>query len=163
MLGVSFHPSISAEKLREKIAAFQAETPETQQGTVTDAPIETQNEKLMRVQAECEKLVRIRLTCMNPMKKEWDGEIITAGNALGTYKKFIPYAAEDGWHVPNIIYQVLKERQCQVFYTDKTKNGVSVRRGKLIREFAIEVLDPLTKEELNDLAKVQALAAGVAV
>ena len=41
---------------------------------------------------------------MNPTKKEWEGEIITVSNALVavTVKKYIPFAAEDGWHVPQI-------------------------------------------------------------
>ena len=111
---------------------------------------------------EATKLVRIRVTCMNPAKKEWEGEIITVGNAgVGTYKKYIPFNADEGWHVPNIIYQALQERQCQVFVSSKTKNGVTIRQGKLIKEFAIEVLPPLTEEELKDLAQRQAMAKSI--
>ena len=99
---------------------------------------------------------------MNPNKKEWEGEIITAGNAgVGTFKKYIPFNADEGWHVPNIIYQVLKGRECQVFSTVTGPRGNKFRKGKLIKEFAIEVLPPLTEDELKDLAQRQAMAKSV--
>ena len=98
---------------------------------------------------------------MNPAKAEWDGEIFVAGNSLiGSIKKFVPFNADDGWHVPNIILQMLRERQCQIFVTEKDSRGNKIRKGKLIREFAIEVLEPLTEEELHDLAQRQAMAKG---
>lgn len=108
---------------------------------------------------EATKLVRIRVTCMNPAKKEWEGEIFTVGNSvIGTHKRFVPFNADEGWHVPQIMLDMIKNRECQVFITEKSKHGVSVRRGKLIKEFAVEVLPPLTEEELKDLAQRQAMA-----
>ena len=48
---------------------------------------------------------------MNPAKKEWTGEIMTVGNrVIGSVKKFIPFNADDGWHVPYIMYEQLRER-----------------------------------------------------
>ena len=108
------------------------------------------------------KLVRVRITCMNPTKKEWEGEIVTVSNALvGTVKKYIPFSAEDGWHVPQIILNFLKEREYQHFYIAKDDRGNKVPKGKNMKEFAIEVLPPLTKKELEDLANRQAMAGGV--
>ena len=98
---------------------------------------------------------------MNPAKKEWEGEIITvANNAVGTVKRYVPFNTEDGWHVEHILLEQLRERQCQIFVTEKDSRGNKVRKGKLIREFAIEVLDPLTEEELAELAQRQAMAKG---
>ena len=164
LLGVKFHPSISLEKLREKVNA--AVTSEGEVEEVTNTPSETKEEtigeKRKRLKAEALKLVRIRLTCLNPAKKEWEGEIITVGNSLiGSVKKFVPFNADDGWHVPHVIYQQLKERQCQIFYTATDARGNKVRKGKLIKEFAIEVLPPLTKEELDELARRQAMAKAI--
>ena len=163
-LGISYHPSIGADKLREKINAALAEADPTQ-ATEDTGPAregETRNQRVRRLRDEASKLVRIRVTCMNPNKKEWEGEIITAGNAgVGTYKKYVPFNADEGWHVPNIIYQVLKNRECQVFYTVTGPRGNKFRKGKLIKEFAIEVLPPLTEEELKDLAQRQAMAKSV--
>lgn len=164
LLGISYHPSIGVEKLREKLAAAMEDGAEEaeNEGTTIGAPVETEAQKRLRLMKEATKLVRIRVTCMNPAKKEWEGEIITVGNAaVGTYKKYIPFNADEGWHVPNIIYQALQERQCQVFVSTKTKNGVTIRQGKLIKEFAIEVLPPLAEKELKDLAQRQAMAKSV--
>lgn len=161
-LNLSYHPSIGLEKLREKVAAALADAPAP---TVVAAPVaaepvvETEPMRLRRIKREALALVRIRLTCMNPAKKDWDGEIITSGNSLiGTVAKFVPFNAEAGWHVPHIIYEQLVARQCQIFVERKLANGARVREGKLIREFAIEVLPSLTETELHDLAQRQAMA-----
>lgn len=166
LLGVKFHPSISLEKLREKVNAAVtsdgAAASEEGAKASKEPKQETIGEKRKRLKAEALKLVRIRLTCLNPAKKEWDGEIITVGNSLiGSVKKFVPFNADDGWHVPHVIYQQLKERQCQIFYTATDARGNKVRKGKLIKEFAIEVLPPLTKEELDELARRQAMAKAI--
>ena len=164
-LGVKFHPSISADKLREKIKAAQAEgegqagsdEPKVATGTDEESPAA----KKLRLKREGLKLVRVRITCMNPTKKEWEGEIFTvSNNTVGTVKRYVPYNAEDGWHVEQILLNQLRERQCQIFVTEKDSRGNKIRKGKLIREFAIEVLDPLTEEELHDLAQRQAMAKG---
>ena len=166
LLGVKFHPSISLEKLREKVnAAVTSDGAATSEEVAKDPAEpkqETIGEKRKRLKTEALKLVRIRLTCMNPAKKEWEGEIITVGNSLiGSVKKFVPFNADDGWHVPHVIYQQLKERQCQIFYTATDARGNKVRKGKLIKEFATEVLPPLTKEELDELARRQAMAKAI--
>lgn len=165
-LGVKFHPSISADKLREKIKAAQAEgegqagSDEPKVATGTDE--ESAAAKKLRLKREGLKLVRVRITCMNPTKKEWEGEIFTvSNNAVGTVKRYVPYNVEEGWHVEQILLNQLRERQCQIFVTEKDSRGNKIRKGKLIREFAIEVLDPLTEEELADLAQRQAMAKGL--
>ena len=165
-LGVSFHPSIKLEKLRDKInAKLEGDAEEEAEEVVVAAGVpksETQSELRLRKRKEASELVRIRVTCMNPAKKEWDGEIITTGNsAVGTFKKYVPYNNEDGWHVPRIIYNQLLERKCQIFVTDKDGRGNKVRKGKMIREFAIEVLPQLTAAELRDLAQRQAMAKAI--
>jgi hypothetical protein len=166
LLGITYHPSIGLDKLRAKVqAAMDSSAPPADEDEAAAAPVpasETPLEKRKRLIAEATKLVRIRLTCMNPLKKEWDGEIITVGNAaVGSLKKFIPFNAEDGWHVPHMMYEHLRDRQCQTFYTVTDSRGNKSRRGKLIREFAIEVLPPLSQEELTELARRQAMSHAV--
>jgi len=105
---------------------------------------------------EAKQLVRIRLTCMDPNKKEWDGEIITVQNKkVGTLRKYIPFNNENGYHVPKMILNVLKTKQCQVFHT-VVRNGVKVRQGKLVPAYAIQELPPITKDELKAIATRQA-------
>lgn len=165
MMGISYHPSIGLEKLREKVNAAVAGDAEKQETPVEQpaaAGAETESQRIKRLKEDAHKLVRVRITCMNPAKTEWPGEIISVGNAVvGSVSKFIPFNAEEGWHVPNIILQHMKERMCQVFTTITDSRGNKTRKGKLIREFAIELLDPLTPEELHDLAQRQAMANSV--
>ena len=157
VLGIQFHPSIGLERLREKVNAVV-----TGAGSNDDAPAvkaDSESAKRNKLYEDAMRLVRIRVTCMNPAKSEWIGEIFTVANAVvGTVKKYVPFNSDEGWHVPNILYQMLKERQCQTFVSGKAKNGVMTRQSKLIKEFAIEVLDPLTEEELKELARRQAVA-----
>lgn len=160
LLGLSYHPSIGVEKLREKVNAALANTKSSDNGVI---PVEDEASERARLMEEAAKLVRIRVTCMNPAKKEWSGEIIAVGNSVvGTHKKFVPFNADEGWHVPNIIYQHIVSRECQVFVTVRDERGNTHRKGKLIKEFAVEVLPPLTTEELAELARRQAMAAGSA-
>lgn len=165
LLGISYHPSIGVDKLREKVnaAVTATEDPVPEAKEETEAPKETEAAKRLRLRNEAAALVRIRLTCMNPNKKEWDGEIITAGNAgVGTFKKFIPFnGADEGWHVPAIILKQLQQRECQIFVTERDARGNKSRKGKLIKEFAIEVMQPLTQEELDDLARRQAMSHAI--
>lgn len=162
MLGIDFHPSIGLAKLREKVnAAVAGEEDAKPDAPEAEEKAETEGQKRLRAMNDALKLVRIRVTCMNPAKAEWPGEIFTVANSLvGSVKKYVPFNVDDGWHVPNILLQMLKERQCQIFVNGKTKHGVTVRQGKLIREFAIEVLPDLTEAELKDLAQRQVMAGG---
>lgn len=168
-MGLTFHPSIGIEKLKLKVAnrleGAEAQAEESKVSTpittsvVAEKRAETQNEMHARLRKEAGRLVRIRVSCMNPNKKEYEGDIFTVSNSIvGTYKKYVPYNNEDGWHVPNIIFEHLKERQCQIFYTAKGPRGNKIRKGKLIKEFAIEVLPPLTRTEMEELATKQAMS-----
>lgn len=189
LLGIQFHPAIGLDKLRDKVqiklregtdeeiiakrtpAAEVAEeeivvdaTPEellagylASQAQLTPAQLRNQSIK------DANKLIRIRVTCMNPNKRDWAGEVITVANSVvGTFKKFIPFGASEGWHVPHIIYQALKERKCQVFVNGKDASGNPSKRSMLIAEFGIEVLPPLTVEEIQELGQRQLMAAGSA-
>jgi hypothetical protein len=181
-LGISFHPSIGEIALQEKIDAVL--NPKLPEETTTTSEVITgvdpeltteeiiagyQNSKLEGLSdgqkrsiaiKEANRLVRIRITCMNPNKKDSKGEIISVSNSvIGTFKKFIPFNLDAGYHVPHVIYQALKERMCQIWVNTPDCKS---KRGQLIREFAIEVLDPLTEDELKELAQRQLMASGSA-
>lgn len=171
LLGIKYHPSIGVDKLRDKVLSKMnnedvsdvddEDVSTTGEATTIAVKRESLAQERLRISDEANALIRIRLTCMNPAKKEWEGEIFTVGNAVvGSIKKYVPFNAEDGWHVPAIMLQMLRDKQCQIFTTSKTKNGVSIRQGKLIKEFNIEILPPLTKTEIDELARRQAMAAG---
>lgn len=167
ILGVSHHPSIGVNKLRVKVRkAMSDDLPKIPQETISKNAIplkETKLQRVTRLRKEASLLVRIRVTCMNPDKREWSGEIFTASNSVvGTYKKYVPFNNDEGWHVPQIIVNMIKERKCQVFRNEKDINGRKVMRGKLIDEFAIDIMPSLTSEEVNELARKQAMSGSIA-
>lgn len=181
-MNIAFHPSISLEKLREKVnAAVTTDGPVAPDadddkatgpvaGSKQDPALEpeikeeTELEKLRRMRRDQTRLVRVRMTCLNPNKKDIEGEIISVGNnVVGTIKKYVPFTgADEGWHIPFIMYEVLRDRVCQIFVRERTgPAGTPVMRSKTIKEFAIEVLPDLTQEELDELARRQAMAGSV--
>lgn len=154
-LGIKYHPSIGVEKLREKVNE-KLEGGESKE----EAPAnETSNAKRLRKRREAEELVRVQITCMNPNKREWDGEMFTASNAVaGTHKKFVPFNVP--WHVPRIILNQIKQRKCQVFVTRRDERGEKRREGQQITEFNVAELPALSEAELKELGQRQAMAAG---
>ena len=162
LMGVDYHPSIGLDKLRSKIAAAIAGTPVDEPSKPKVAEVETEGAERFRKRKEANELIRIRVACMNPAKKEWEGELFSAGNSLvGTFTKYVPFNVDDGWHVPRIIYNQLVQRQCQIFVSIKDSRGNTTRQGKLIKEFAIDVLPNLTPEELQELAQRQAMSKSI--
>ena len=174
MMGIKYRHNTSAEKLRAQINNAKEGIKEgsSLEGDSDIKPLQSESkayltekefkdEEFRLRKSNAGKLVRVRVTCMNPAKKEWDGEIISVGSAkLGTFKKFVKFNAEDGWHIPHIIFEYLKEKKCSIFHTVTDQTGQKVRKAKLVNEYSIEVLSPLTDAELKDLAQRQAMEAG---
>jgi hypothetical protein len=173
MMGIKYHHNAGVEKLKTLInlklegkegGDIKEDRTDYPKNTKVEVLTEEEFQKLSMKERKRNvgSLIRIRVTCMNPNKKSWEGEIISVGSAkLGTYKKFVPFNAEDGWHVPYIIYEALKERKCSIFTTSKDEKGRPVQKSKLIPEFSIEVLPPLTKKELEELARKQAMSGSI--
>lgn len=113
-----------------------------------------QQEKLRKEQL---KLVRVVVNNLDPNKREWEGEIFTVSNDLiGTVKKYIPFNHQVGWHIPQIMLNVIKDKKCQIFSSRKSSvTGITVHTTKSANAYGIEVLPPLTPSELEKLAKQQ--------
>lgn len=118
-----------------------------------------------QLHADYMRLVRVRITNLNPSKKDLNGEIYTFANEfLGTVRKFVPYgeATENGYHIPYCIYLQLEERRFLQISTKKNQrtNTPEVKTG-WAREFALEILPQLTEEELAELAAQQAASGSI--
>lgn len=162
LLGIRYHANITEEKLREKVREAMKDSDEVTESSSESVSL-TKEQMIAEKRKAAGVLVRINAVCMNPNKKNWTGEYISAGNSqVGTFKKFVQFNTPDGWHVPQIILNVLQERKCQVFFNTTTASGKKIRKGKLIKEFSIEILPPLTEVELKDLATKQAMANSLA-
>lgn len=154
-LGITYHPSIGVDKLREKVAERLANANENRTATPSGAVVNDRKAAYDNAM----KLVRIRLTCMDPAKNEWPGEIITVSNdVVGNIKKYIPLREEfyvDGYHVPNIIYMFLRDRKYSAIKTVETPKGPKVTAIQA-NSYSIDVLPQLTEKELDKLKLKQA-------
>lgn len=170
LMGIDFHPNIGVDKLRERVAEKLA-SPKDDPAPTSAAPAgtavsatEIKAFQIHEMRKAANKLVRVSIACMDPKKKEWEGETFSCGNSVvPTMKKYVPFNVE--YHIPQMMLTMIEERQCQIFYTARVMQaGVmhKVRRGKLIKEFAVSKLDALTEAELQALAQRQLMAAGQA-
>ena len=104
--------------------------------------------------AEANKLIRVIVRSNNPLKRDHAGDIFTVGNRKlnngKAIKKYIPYNNEEGWFIPNILYEHLLAAECQIF-KKAVRNGQEFMEPQNIKAFNVEVLDPLTKEEIEKL------------
>ena len=187
MLGVKYHHRAGIEKIQQLIDDHlmaqntgenelpdpaaeasirkEAKTPEIPGYPDPVVPLteaEYKKEALREAKAKVGALMRVRVTCMDPHKKNWPGEIISVGSAkLGTFKRYVPFDTEEPWHIPKIIYDVLEERMCSVPIKKKDARGHKTTAYKQVKAYAITVEEPLTPEEIKELARKQAMAGGL--
>ena len=175
-MGITFSNNISLETLRKRISDKMEgkEEPEVNPLTgdveiaaITSAPKKLdakQNALALRkmMQRDQMKLVRVRITNMDPKKKDLPGEIWTVSNEyLGNVRKMIPYGeqTDDGFHIPYCLFRLLQSKRFLHIRTVKDRvTGVERQEKQWVKEFSLDVLPDLTKEELARLAAAQAAA-----
>lgn len=176
-MGITYSNNITVEKLKEKIqekrdainnaSTSTASTDSAAESTKVNPLASPNAEELPEkpltlrqyLQAEQMKLVRCRITCMDPKKADLTGEIFTVANEyLGTVRKFVPFGeiTDNGYHIPYCIYQMMLGREFLQIRTVKKSGGRQETKTAYVREFSIDVLPDLTKEELTRLANMQA-------
>ena len=165
-MGVSYHPSIGLEKLREKMDEVDTALKPVADPVSEDvpAPVEKQvkkeslKNKTQSAKERAMKLVRIRLACMDPSKQGLPGEIFSTGNKYtGRIKKYVPYDTD--WHVPSMLLKMIQARKTQIFVKKKerTDSGamVEITKGKTVKAYSVELLPDLTEKELKELGQRQ--------
>lgn len=175
IMGITFSNNIGLEALRQKIEAKMSGDADPDDATPAaplvdpSAPVARTNGKTPTIRqylmANEMKLVRLRIANLDPKKKDMPGDFFTVANEhLGTVTKYVPFgeATDDGYHVPHCIYKMLKAKKFLNIrtYTDKSNGNAIKVEQRWANEFALEVLPPLTQEELAKLAAAQAAAAG---
>ena len=175
-MGIPFSNNISLETLRKRISDKMEgkNVPEVNPlagdaeiAAITLAPAKLdakQNALALRkmMQREQMKLVRVRITNMDPKKKDLPGEIWTVSNEyLGNVRKMIPYGeqTDEGFHIPYCLFRLLQSKRFLHIRTVKDRvTGVERQEKQWVKEFSLDVLPDLTKEELARLAAAQAAA-----
>lgn len=179
LMGLEFSNNIGLDTLKAKVAAKLAEADKPAAkieaavpaqvnaltGEVPEAPVKKLTLRQYMLQEQT-KLVRLRITNLDPKKKDLPGEIFTVANeSLGTIRKYVPFgeATDDGYHVPFCIYTMMKARvflNIRTFKDKKNNNQIKIEQN-WAREFSLEVLPPLTEDERLALAAAQAAAGGL--
>lgn len=177
MMGVVFSNNIGIDALKQKIQdKMDGKVPEVEATSKPPAQLrdpsipapKNKGPQTLREQIRHEnlRLIRLRITNMDPKKKDLPGEIFTVANEyLGTIRKFIPFGevTENGYHVPYCIYKMMKRRKflnIRTYKDRKNHNQIKIEQS-WAQEFALEVLPPLTQTELDRLAASQSAAGGV--
>ena len=176
VMGIPFSNNISLETLRKRVAdkmegkdeapEVNALTgdPEIAQALVTKPLDPKANAVALRklMHATQMRQVRVRVTNMDPKKKDLPGEIWTVANEyLGTVRKFVPYGeqTDDGFHIPYCLYRLLDSKRFLHIRDVKDRTTGIVRQDKVwAKEFSLDVLPMLTQGELDRLAAAQAAA-----
>ena len=176
LIGVEFSNNIGLETLKERVAAKlgaeddtsnegesseEEESKENPLASAAPAKGKSAKKKTLRQHLHDQnmRLVRVRVSCMDPKKNDLPGEIFTVANEfLGTVRKFVPFgeATDDGYHIPYCIYKMMQARQFLQITTRKDKvTKQLVVNSRYVREFSIEILPEMTAEELRKLAMEQ--------
>lgn len=161
VMGIKYKGNIGLDTLKAKIEAVSDKTDEDEDEDTTEMS-QSQLEQNTRdkLQKSKMKLVRCRISNLNPAKNDVQGEIITVANRfVGTVRKFIPFGeqTDGGYHIPQILVDELNTRKFQQIRTKRVK-GQLVNESRMVKEFSIEILPPLTEEELSQLADRQQAA-----
>lgn len=123
----------------------------------------TTAEKRAIVRASAMRLHRVRVHNLDPNDSALPGAIKTVYNKYcGKVSKFIPFGEENetGYHIPEILLNALREEKYTLRKEVKQRGQVSsfgVKQYKtvLMPKFNVEILPPLTKDEIESLAKDQ--------
>ena len=162
-MGLKYSPNIGLETLRTKIekALSGAENDSNEEEERQLSKVERDNKLRAKLRKEALKLIRIRVTDLDPKKKDLPGEILCVANEyVGTIKRYVPYNGEP-WHVEQMILDMMKDREFLSIKTVKTRGQEVSIEKKWVKEYAIEILPPLNKEEISKLAAAQAAAGSV--
>ena len=176
VMGIPFSNNISLETLRKRVAdkmEGKDEAPEVNALTGDPEIAQAMAAKPLNQKANAVALrklmyakqmrqVRVRITNMDPKKKDLPGEIWTVANEyLGTVRKFVPYGeqTDDGFHIPYCLYRLLDSKRFLHIRDVKDRTTGIVRQDKVwAKEFSLDVLPTLTQGELDRLAAAQAAA-----
>lgn len=155
--GIKYHHKAGLEKLKSLLEEADAEDLDADNAEVGQSPRAKHNADLAmqeEMRKKCLRLRRIMVTCNDPLKIKWRGEIIQGGNSvLGNVRKYIPFGNPNGWYVPEILITVMKEK---VFRRENIKENDPMSGG-LAPTYSITYLDDLTPQQLADLKHQQSL------
>jgi len=163
--GVELHHKTGTQKLKETLASVldgtytsPDENPDVQESSVKRLTEKEHESKLTKTQ-KAMRLRRIVVVPNDNLMSTYPGLIFTVGsssiNKGRMIKKYVPFNNEDGWHVPQVIVDQIENAEMQKFKTVKMPNGEKQLQPYIAKKFNVQILDPLTKKEMEALAAAQ--------
>ena len=167
--GVFLHHKTGLEKLATTLAEVRAgtyiapvastNTPPQVKGPTAAATKAMEDSKILTKEQRALRLQRIVVSPNDPLMSSYTGLIFTVGsssvNKGRMIKKFVPFNNDKGWHVPQIIIDQIEAAQMQKFKSITMPNGQKVMHPYITKKFNVQILPPLTLEEMKSLAASQ--------
>lgn len=145
LLGITVHPNAKDETIAAKIAAKLAEGSDTAP-VAAPAPVKELH--------PAKRLRRCIITCNDPQKADQTGDIISVSNAeVGNMRFYFHF--NKPWHVPEIIYQTIKE--ARLFLHSSRRDGREIITREVAR-YNVQDLPPLDEKQRERIAAKQAAA-----
>ena len=117
------------------------------------------------VRAKALRLSRVRIVNMDPSDAAVPGMLLSVQNKYtGKVQKYVPFGeeSENGYHVPEILLDWLRAQTYALRKEIKGgKIGIKQYKTSQVKKFTIEILEPLTKDELAAMALRQAAAGAI--
>lgn len=168
--GVELHPATGINKLRSTLqevlkGTYKGNVKPVDTTKITKPVTLTKKPVTLTKEQAALRLVRIIVTPNDPLLNSYPGMIFTVASSSilngKAIKKYVPFNNEEGWHVPHIIYEQIKNAEMQKFKKVKLANGEESHQAYITKKFNVEVLPPLTEEELKRLADAQKARGGL--
>ena len=170
--GISLHHKTGSEKLKNTLkevlagtykVSAEEDTAPTEKAVVPPNSVKklTPKEHLKKLTKEQRalRMQRIVVSPNDPLMSSYNGLIFTVGsssvNKGRMIKKYVPFNNDDGWHVPQIIIDQIEAAEMQKFKQVTLPNGEKTLQPYITKKFNVQILPPLTKEEMEQLAAAQ--------
>lgn len=168
-LDIDFHSSIGTETLYNRIKAHKAgKKPEEEKVTLTEENFDSvmnkvfaspeevaklKSKSLNEIRNEQMRLVRVTVLSNDPVKANWQGELIeVSNNLIGEHKRMIPFNVQ--WHIPQIMLNTLLEKR-YLRPEFLKQNGREVTRMRSVPAYNITIEEPITAQELAEIKERQ--------
>lgn len=174
--GITYKGNISASKLEQLIRTYcedngldfnilaqesvMSEEIKEVEPIITFESLEASQKKTkhINVRNDANRLVRCVVTCHNSDKANMSGELFSAGNkSVDFITKYVPFGVP--WYIPQVLVNAIKEKKYTRYIKEHLPDGSTKRSTTLAPAYNVEILGPISQEELEGIRKKQ-LAEG---
>jgi len=164
--GIKYHPASGISKVREAIQEHKRKVSSADNMSFKPekimSPAETAKMYKKILRDKQSRLIRCIVHNNDDNETDLVGDVIKAGNdVVGSIQKFIPFDNEEGYHIPQILLDTMRDKTCQKWKTVKKASGETVKEPFNVPKYTITVLPDLTEHELTALADKQKATASI--